>query len=110
MNSGPMQGIMVTGHRPDKLGGYGPSETQAAVRTWLWERVKLHALYNEDPFAISGMALGVDQWFAEEALDLGVPVHAYVPFEGQESRWPEPSRYAYGKLLKRCAHFLIALR
>ena len=37
---------------------------------------------------ISGMALGVDTWWAEAALDLAIPFAAYIPFEAQGARWP----------------------
>jgi uncharacterized phage-like protein YoqJ len=53
----------------------------------------------EDIEVISGMALGVDQWWAKAALDLGIPYHAYIPFKGQESRWPEQSVKGFEHLL-----------
>lgn len=96
--------IAVTGHRPHKLGGYGPSQTQTAVRAAL--RAVLVAARNHlgvSPVALSGMALGVDQWWAEEAFALGIPVMAIVPFDGQEQRWPSPAQAAYRQILARVA-------
>lgn len=96
--------ILVTGHRPQKLGGFGPSPVQASVRAWLREQL----LRAQSPAwtltALSGMALGVDQWFAEEALALGLPLWAFVPFEGQENLWPAASQTHYRTLLARAAH------
>jgi uncharacterized phage-like protein YoqJ len=48
---------------------------------------------------ISGMAIGWDTWIAESAISLGIPVHAYVPFRGQESKWPSDSRKTYESIL-----------
>ena len=45
------------------------------------------------------MALGVDQWVAEAALNL--PLHAYIPFPGQESAWPSSSQTSYRKILNQ---------
>lgn len=93
---------MITGHRPGKLGGYGPSQVQLDIRAWM--RAELTILlvsHGIDLRAISGMALGVDTWWAEEALALGVPLHAYIPFVGQENTWPRASQEHYQSLIER---------
>ncbi len=95
-----MIGAMITGHRPNKLGGYASSPIQIEVRAWMRAELNtFHLRYGPRLRAISGMALGVDQWWAEEALRLGVPLHAYVPFIGQEAAWPIASREHYQHLL-----------
>lgn len=53
--------------------------------------------------AISGMALGVDTWWAEIALERGVALHAYVPFPTQASRWPAAAQDRYRGLLELAA-------
>ena len=75
--------LMVTGHRPHKLRG-----RERAVEQVL--RAKLVSAKEQHPrlHAISGMAMGVDILFAETALALDIPVEAFIPFEGQEARWP----------------------
>ena len=93
--------VMVTGHRPNKLGGYGASPTQQRVRAWLREQLNTYRARRYDLIAISGMALGVDQWFAWEANGLGIPFDAYVPCDGQDSLWPTTSRTSYRELLWR---------
>ena len=45
------------------------------------------------------MALGWDQAIAEAALYLDMPLVAYIPFVGQESRWPETSQQRYWHIL-----------
>lgn len=49
---------------------------------------------------VSGMALGFDMIWAEEALELEIPVHAAVPFDGQERTWPRASQARYRALLE----------
>jgi len=93
---------MITGHRPNKLSGYGPSPLQDAIRLWMHaELTALLATHGTDLRVISGMALGVDMWWAEEALALDVPLHAYVPFAGQENVWPRASQEHYQSLIER---------
>lgn len=99
--------VMVTGHRPQKLGGFRPGNpTERWVRGALQSTLEtLKARYGDRPgylIIVSGMALGVDQWWAEEALALGLPVVAAVPFEGQESQWPEAAQQHYRDLLAQC--------
>ena len=48
------------------------------------------------------MAQGVDQIAAEVAMDLFFDVVAAVPFEGQETLWPEPAQIKYWELLLKC--------
>lgn len=88
--------IMVTGHRPDKIGGYDKSNpVRVALRAAMRER--LLALKPE--VAISGMALGIDQDFAWICVDEEIPFIAAVPFGGQESMWPKQSQDSYRMLL-----------
>ena len=99
--------VMITGHRPNKLGGYHKSNPrklniERKLRDVL-TRIKTSAnKKGKQPIAISGMALGVDQWWAEAALYQGIPCHAYVPFKGQETKWPKESQTYYTELLTRC--------
>lgn len=74
--------ICGTGHRPNKLGGYGNS---AAENVYLTARKALLQL--KPAKVISGMAMGWDMALAEAAVDLGIPFCAAIPFGGQESRW-----------------------
>lgn len=93
--------VAATGHRPDKLGGY---DFYNPTREWVRYRIR-QELAKLNPIAcISGMALGVDQDFAWVAMSMGIPVLAAIPFEGQESRWPESSQAFYRDLRVRCYH------
>ena len=94
--------IAVTGHRPDKLGGYGDTATRDAIIE------ALHAaLVDLQPAkAISGMALGVDQYFAQVCVELEIPFVAAIPFEGQESRWPKLAQRRYATLIAHAAEVI----
>jgi uncharacterized phage-like protein YoqJ len=89
--------IAVTGHRPSKLGGDYTGDGTLAQKVRKWLRHQL-AIYQPNE-AVTGMALGVDQWFAREALGLGIEVHAAIPCDGQERRWPTPAQDRYHLLL-----------
>ena len=89
--------VAVTGHR--KLGGYGPSLLQNRVRAEILDAlVRLQATS-----AISGMALGVDQWAAEDCVFHGIPFTAAIPFDGQELAWPLEAQVHYHEILARAA-------
>lgn len=86
-----------TGHRPPKLGDewdlVGPVTTFVALEVDKYlERLKPVKV-------ISGMALGFDMILANRAIAKGIPVTAAIPFEGQESKWPQKSQTLYWKIL-----------
>jgi len=95
--------LSVTGHRLGrKLGGYG-KEVLAAL-----QRVALRGLEQLQPDkVITGMALGWDQAVAIACLDLGIPFHAAVPFDGQDAVWPHHSRQLYHSLLSKAAEVTV---
>lgn len=87
--------ICGTGHRPNKLGGYGIAAQVKLLNLasgWLGD-------VRPDK-VISGMALGWDYALAASAFELDIPFIAAVPFEGQERMWPSESQANYRTLLK----------
>lgn len=91
--------VAATGHRPPKLGGYGPivhKRLVALAREYLREV--------RPDYAIQGMALGWDQAFGWACVKEGVPFTAAVPFAGQDSTWPDEARALYSDLLRDAAH------
>ena len=88
--------MAVTGHRPDKVGGYGDD---AFHRLFVVARNELARLNPEE--VITGMALGWDQAVAEAAGRLGIPYVAAVPCVGQDRIWPKESQARYNALLTR---------
>jgi len=99
--------IAGTGHRPK----YCPCEYNEN-HPWLVELRSRLSYYLDmwknaldEPVIIrTGMAIGWDTWLAEEALNQELEVHAFVPFPGQESRWPSHSQERYRKILDKTAN------
>lgn len=94
--------IAGTGHRPDKLGGYGEEATGRLVtlaRGWLRE--------NNPERVITGMALGWDQALGWAAHDEGIPFLAAIPFTGQEKAWPALSQQWHNDLLNLAQEVVI---
>lgn len=83
-----------TGHRPDKLGGYAPKAKGLLVQCATAALIRL-----KPDIVITGMALGWDLALAQASADLGIPYWAYIPFRGQEGKWPESSQDEYRMLL-----------
>lgn len=93
--------VAATGHRPAKLGGYD-SESEARLyrlAVWFLRSVKPRE-------AISGMALGWDTAFALAALDLDIPLAAYVPFRNQKSHWNHARQSCHAGILLSAARVL----
>ena len=88
-----------TGHRPEKL-----NEDEFCVRKWLNEQI--HKAI-EDGFTtfITGMAMGVDLWAAQEVLSLKVnyDLHliAATPWPGFPKRWSEEWQRMYNEIWAR---------
>jgi uncharacterized phage-like protein YoqJ len=94
----------ITGHRPNKLGGYKvPNPTYIRVCRKIEQNFKQ---LNPEKI-ISGMALGVDQWAAYIAIKMRIPFVAAVPFEGQEIAWPSGSQELYHKVLAKASEIVI---
>jgi len=91
------QVISVTGHRPDKLGGYYALDQQKRVEavfaSWCVD--------NAPALVVTGMALGFDTHVARVCVLLGIPFIAAVPFTGQEGRWSKISQEEYHYLLRK---------
>lgn len=94
--------LTVTGHRPDKLGGY-----ELEAFKWL-VMVAKHSLKVLKPdIVITGMALGWDLAIAEACRQLDIPFIAAVPCPSQCSRWPARSQDHYHKLLNVAAFSIL---
>lgn len=86
----------ISGHRPQKIGGFGENPLRGKVR----QKMREFFVEHKPSLVLTGMALGVDQWAAELAISLKIPFHAYVPFQGQEAKWPLDQQAYYGRLLQ----------
>lgn len=94
--------LAVTGHRPQRLGGYS---TAAAHRL---TGFAAHVLVRMDPESVGiGMALGWDTAVAVACLSLGIPYRAYVPGMWQADTWPEHSKAQWRSLLDHAVEIVI---
>lgn len=75
--------VMVTGHRPQ---GMTAEQTEFAKRALKAVGRQLKQDFGTVE-AISGMALGVDTWWAMIALKLDLELAAYIPFPQQPEPW-----------------------
>lgn len=90
--------IAATGHRPDKLGGYGRDvETKLKALALRYLRARMPSV----TAGISGMATGWDTAWALALLELKIPLIAAVPFVGQEKVWPVAAQERYRRILRR---------
>lgn len=87
--------ICGTGHRPNKLGGYGTDAT-----TKVRQVARFHLSDHDRPkLIISGGALGWDQALADEARRLDIPFMLALPFEDFDCKWPKESRGHLAELM-----------
>lgn len=91
-----------TGHRPDKLGGYG-----ADVSTRLVDLARAALMKYRPSRVVSGMALGWDTALALAAIELGIPLTAAVPFEGQERKWRHEQQQLFRAILARATEVVV---
>jgi uncharacterized phage-like protein YoqJ len=96
----------VTGHRPHKLFGYNSNTAgnQRIIGSIRKEIIR-HIEIGVDTF-ISGMALGIDMWFAIEVIKLKevyphIKLICAIPCAGQESTWKLLSQIEYKVILSK---------
>ena len=106
--------LVVMGHRPPELGGYGENLFAAAVRDQLRAVIEAKATMHEDLVVISAMNLGAETLAIEAAAEAGVPYEAILPFPDPESRWPSDSQHRFRSLVdqarERCEFSNATLR
>jgi ribonuclease HI/uncharacterized phage-like protein YoqJ len=93
--------VVVVGHRPPDLGGYGDNPVARDVRRRLTEILRgLHEVH-ADLVVLTGLGLGVEQLAAHAAADAGVPYVAVLPFPAPDAMWPAASRAEFAQLVKQ---------
>lgn len=94
----PHKRFCVTGHRPDKLGGFS-DHAQRQLYLFAREVVRDSDAAKYEGVVVTGMAQGWDMAIARACINLGVDFEAYVPFDGQELLWPERAQKEYRHVL-----------
>lgn len=95
-----------TGHRPDKLNGYNPSDNKELL-FHLKDIIEYHInTYSVDTF-ITGMALGIDQWAGRIVLKLKqtyphIKLVAAIPCANHSSKWNKESQQEWMNITDKC--------
>ncbi len=89
--------VMVTGHRPQKMTGAQMQWAQPELDRLARKLISEHGT----EWAISGMALGADTWWASSALAYRLKLWAFIPFPQQADRWGETDREIWENLRSR---------
>ena len=100
--------VVITGHRPRKLPGGYNWNTQPNREIIAWMRSTLESMPGCE--ACSGMALGVDQMFAQVCIDLGVYWTAFIPCANHDIMWPPRSRQLYSSILSKANNVVYVSR
>lgn len=89
--------IAVTGHRPSKIGN--EYNLEGSYSDYFFNQFQEIIDLYQPEIGISGMALGIDTLWAISVLSNNIKLSAAIPFEGQESMWPDKSKNVYNKIL-----------
>lgn len=107
--------VALTGHRPNKLWGYDLNHPAYRALQNHLEFLIEDGLKRSDVLRLhSGMALGADTIWAQAIVALKkrypqrIVFVANVPFETQDSRWPDTSRQTYRSLLTQADEIVIS--
>jgi uncharacterized phage-like protein YoqJ len=96
--------IGITGHRPHKLFGYNIFDSKYDN---IKQNIREQLLSLKPNMAYTGMALGIDQIFALEAIQLNIPLIAAIPCDDQEKLWNQESKVLYNQILEKCKESVI---
>ena len=91
--------LAVTGHRPQKLGGFSDTNL-CKLKEFAEKTLEYMNTQYKISYVITGMALGWDMAVAEACLELNIPYEAYIPCLGQDSKWTDDSRELYKHLIE----------
>ncbi len=94
--------IAVTGHRlnPKDNKYYPEGVTDNMIYLTCLQAIIYHvSKATSRPIFMNGGAIGFDQAMAAACADSNVRYEIYVPFEGQESKWPKPVQDRYQELI-----------
>lgn len=91
--------LMVFGHRPPELGGYGDNPLARGVRRLLTEIIGAKAKLHPDLVVVTGLRLGSETLAAEAAVAAGVPYAVVLPYPDAQRAWSNPSQARFAELI-----------
>jgi ribonuclease HI/uncharacterized phage-like protein YoqJ len=106
----PGRAVLVTGHRPTELGGYGDNTVAPGVHRQLVEILAAKGSMHPDLFVVTALQLGAEQLGAAAAIEAGVPFVAVQPYPAPEKVWPAESQRRYAELLRMAAAVVLLER
>lgn len=86
----------ITGNRPQKL----PVTMHEELKKYLYQKIKSFKEQGGE-LLIQGGAIGVDQWAATVAFDLGLEVYTYAPFPQQPDKWSAEDQAVYREICQK---------
>lgn len=92
----------VTGHRPNKLGGYS-KEVRAKLAYFMKDF--LSSLKPDSVY--TGMAQGLDQAVAWACWSLNIPYIAAIPCEDHDKMWPDEAKERYKIYLSHASSVIL---
>jgi ribonuclease HI/uncharacterized phage-like protein YoqJ len=102
--------IVVVGHQPPELGGYGDNPWAAALKRRLADILAAKATMHDDLVVVSGLRLGSEQLGAEAALDAAIPLVVVLPYPDPDARWPPAGRARFTELCAAALDVLVLQR
>lgn len=97
--------LAITGHRLKHLGGY-IGDIAKKKQQLLYDVIGKNLQEIKPTHIITGMALGVDQMVAKQAITLNIPFTAALPCWFQDKFWPDDTRKEYMNLLKQATEVI----
>src|SRR5690606_35786560 len=91
--------VLVAGHRPDALGGYGPNPTARAGQHKVGGTLAAMVEVDGPLTVVTGLRLGAEQLGAEAALAAGLPFVAVLPYPEPDKPWPPEARRRFSELV-----------
>lgn len=95
--------VLVTGLRPEQLGGYDANRLGDGVRSKLADTLAAMVTVDGPLSVVSGMGLGAEQLGAEAALGLDLPLVAVLPYPEADSAWPGEARARFKGIVEAAA-------
>lgn len=98
--------MFVTGHRPDKLGGWG-SFSHDRLTQFAEHHIQELTVKNSVDCWFIGMALGWDMACAQACANLGIPYFATIPMIDQPKMWRSADTEKWTELCRKSRRTII---
>ncbi|HSJ26721.1 MAG TPA: SLOG family protein, partial [Acidimicrobiia bacterium] len=90
--------LLVVGHRPPELGGYGDTDTSRSIRSRLVDILAAKRSLHPDLHVLTAMNLGVETLAAQAADEVAVPFVPVLAYPDFEAVWTPDSQETFRRL------------